>query len=98
MALSSIKGEHFDMDQFIGFNKMLLRAHNNAVSLPKGDKLPVFMTDSTKMQIFLNKALNGENYANNSSLFSQRIGQKIFNSKLTIDQNFNPTEMLRPFF
>ncbi|MBF4695745.1 metallopeptidase TldD-related protein [Fusibacter ferrireducens] len=94
----SYQGRTLDMDKFVSFNKMLLRAQGNAVLLPRGEKLPIFMTDTSKMKIFLNKALNGENYANNSSIFSQKMGQKIFNSKLTIEQNFDPTEMARPFF
>jgi len=83
-------GRSFDKDKFWQFNEELLAAYRKKVSLPEGETLPVFMFDFSELDNFLSRSLNGELYATGSSLFSNKMGEKLFNEKITIQQNRDP--------
>ncbi len=94
----AFEGRKFDPERFWAFNRKYLAAYNNPVDFPKGDKLPVFTLGGPETKRFLMRALNGENYATNSSLFSGKIGERLFHEKLTLEQNRNPKETHQAFF
>lgn len=91
-------GRTFDQEAFWAFNHAYLKAYSNKVELPEGDKLPVFMLEPHELLGFLNRSLNGERYATGSSIFSGKIGEKLFNEKINIGQNFNPILTFAPHF
>jgi len=92
------EGRNFDPKRFWKFNREYLAAYNNPVDFPKGDKIPVFTFQSPEAKRFLMRSLNGENYATNSSLFSGKMGEKLFHEKFTLEQNRNPKESRTAFF
>jgi PmbA protein len=88
----------FDRDKFLNFNRDFLEAYRNKVELPKGEVLPVFTLGADGPLDFIGRSLNGERYAKGSSLFSGKLGQKLFSEKITIELNRNPVTNGRPFF
>ena len=91
-------GRHFDINQFVAFNKKLLNACRHKVALPKKEKLPVFMIQSHQVKGFLMRNLNGEVYANGGSLFDKKVGETLFNKKITLIQNYDSKIVQRSFF
>lgn len=91
-------GRDFDLDKFWEFNSQLLEAYRHKVPLPEGDTLPVFTFGFSELQNFLSRSLNGEIYATGGSIFSNKLGQKLFNEKITIEQNMSPIYRAEPFF
>ena len=91
-------GRTFDRKKFWDFNQSYLDAYHNPVPLPEGDTLPVFTLEPEEMTGFLSRSLNGERYATGSSLFSGKIGEKLFHEKLTLEQDMSPLLRERPFF
>lgn len=91
-------GRSFDKEAFWAFNNDYLKAYSNKVDLPDGEKLPVFMIEPHELLGFMNRSLNGERYATGSSIFSGKIGEKLFNDKITLGQNFNPSKTFAPHF
>lgn len=91
-------GRSFDLDKFWAFNEELLEAYGNEVALPEGEVLPVFSFELSELQNFLSRSLNGEVYATGGSIFSNKIGDKLFNERITIAQDMNPRHNPAPFF
>ncbi len=91
-------GRTFDLDKFWEFNEELLVAYRKEVPLPEGETLPVFMLEFYELENFVSRSLNGELYATGSSLFSNKIGEQLFNEKITIQQNRDPRYSPQPFF
>ena len=91
-------GRTFDLDKFWEFNEELLAAYRKKVSLPEGERLPVFMLEFYELENFLSRSLNGELYATGSSIFSNKIGEQLFNEKITIQQNRDPKYRPQAFF
>ena len=87
-----------DMEKFFSFNGSLLDAFHHPVALPEGEKLPVFYFEHSELKRFLVRSLNGENYANGSSLFSRKLQEQLFHSKMSISQNRNSSLLAEPFF
>lgn len=88
----------FDPERFWQFNRTFLEAYRNKVELPQGEKLPVFTLGSESLTSFLIRSLNGERYANGSSIFSGKMGRQLFSERITLELNRNPLNNLRPFF
>jgi PmbA protein len=91
-------GRSYDMEHFWAFNKGYLDAYYNIVPLPEGDVLPVFSWGLDELTMFLSRSLNGERYATGSSIFSGKMGQKLFHDKLVLEQNRSPLPHYEPFF
>ncbi len=91
-------GRSFDLDKFWEFNTGYLEAYRNQVPLPEGKTLPVFTLGFAELEYFLSRSLNGEIYATGGSLFSNKIGEKLFNEKITLKQDMNPVYRAQPFF
>ena len=80
-------GRNLDLDRFLSFTNKLLIAERNKVELPDEEKVPVFFLSPDALGMFLIRQLNGELYGNKASFFNNKIGQKLFNEKLTLVQN-----------
>ncbi len=91
-------GRQFDPDKFWAFNRSYLEAYRNPVALPEGEVLPVFALMPDNLTGFLNKSLNGERFATGSSIFSGKLGEQLFNEKVTLEQNRNPLHEPGAFF
>ncbi len=91
-------GRTFDKQKFWDFNKGYLDAYDKKAELPTGEKLPVFVMDAFELNGFLNKSLNGERYANGSSVLSGKLGEQLFNEKITFGQNYDSKMTFEPFF
>ncbi len=91
-------GRDFDVDGFLDHADRFLTAHLEKASLPEGKKVPVFFLMNDSLLGFLNRALNGEAYATGSSLLSGKLDAKIFNERITIEQNRDPEIAFTPFF
>lgn len=88
----------FDPERFWNFNRSFLAAYRNKVDLPEGEVLPVFMWDTEVLLSFLGRNLHGERFAKGGSLFSGRLGEKLFHEKITIELNRDSLSTARPFF
>lgn len=91
-------GRRYNHEKFIESARMLLNAYRNKLDMPIEDELPVLIVDDSIFHRKLSQELNGEKYGSGSSLLSEKIGQKIFNEKITILQDFDPEKAYRPFF
>jgi len=91
-------GRNFNKKEFISFNDSFLKANKNKLNyVPKKNMLVVF--DSPTMPLKkLRSELNGEKYGAGSSLFSGKIGQKLFSDQVSIIQDKNPRYGYSPFF
>ncbi len=92
------QGRTFDRDAFWKQNHEILNAYRTKVSLPEGDKLPVFMLDFDVMTGLLGRSLNGENYATGSSLFKGKLGETLFDSRVNVYQWGDSKAIFEPFF
>jgi PmbA protein len=92
------QGRTFDRDAFWRQNHEILNAYRTKVSLPEGDKLPVFMLDFDVMTYLLGRSLNGENYATGSSLFKGKLGETLFDSRVNVYQWGDSKAHFEPFF
>jgi PmbA protein len=92
------QGRTFDRDAFWKQNHEILNAYRTKVSLPEGDKLPVFMLDFEALTGILARSLNGENYATGSSLFKGKLGEPLFDSRVNLYQWGDSKETFEPFF
>ena len=91
------QGRRFDLDKFWAFNHSLLEAYRTKVELPQGATLPVFFLEDP-LFAFLTKSLNGERYATGSSIFSGKLGERLFNERVSLEQNRNPLTYMASFF
>ncbi|PAT01131.1 hypothetical protein CI105_08350 [Candidatus Izimaplasma bacterium ZiA1] len=97
-TFSRWRGRNFDTTRYLSTTKMQLDAERNIVELPKENKVPVFFVESDIITDFLNSHLSGDNYGNETSLFTKKIGTKIFNDKVSIVQNNNSKYSYSCFF
>lgn len=91
-------GRELNLDKFWEANQPLLKAYSTPAALPTTDKMPVIFMESDVFSGFLNRCLNGESYGTGSSLFSGKLNQKLFSSRLNVDQYANPQRTFAPFF
>ncbi len=92
------QGRTFDRDAFWRQNHEILNAYRTKVSLPEGDKLPVFMLDFEVLTSILARSLNGENYATGSSLFKGKLGETLFDSRVNLYQWGDSKATFEPYF
>ncbi len=91
-------GRNFEIDKFLSFIKKQLQAERILVDLPSEEKVPVFFLSADSLGNFLVKQLNGETYGKKASFFDNKIGEQLFNKKLTILQNKDPKTSYSVFF
>lgn len=89
----------YDRNLLLKESEIILNAFNNKVNLPKNKRYPVvFSTYNVPTKKLIND-LNGNVFGTGSSLFSNKIGQKIFGKNFTFYQSLNPDDIINmPFF
>lgn len=89
----------YDRNLFLKESSLFLNAFNNKVDLPKDKKYPVVYFASSLPVGKLISDLEGNIFGTGSSLFANKIGQKLFNENFTFYQSLNPEDVInRPFF
>lgn len=74
--------DHFDPDKILEEGRSVLRAHSNPIPMPK-ENLPVMMMSDSFVGP-LAVQLNGKSLQKGASLFSGKVGQKLFSEKFTL--------------
>lgn len=92
------QGRNLDLERFLSFTKKQLQAERNKVEMLKGERIPVFFLSPDSLGGFLIRQLNGETYGNKASLFDNKLGEKLFNEKITLTQNNDPKKSFSNFF
>lgn len=92
------QGRNIDIDRYLATASKQLQAERTKVAMPKAERVPVFFVSPDSLGGFLNQQLNGEIYGNKSSLFEGKIGETLFNEKLSIVQNNNSKTSFSSFF
>lgn len=93
----SYTGTDYDRAAFLAYGAEMLAAHLREVPLPAEGRLPVFFeeNDSQIRNIFF-RELAGMTFGSGSSLFSGKLGQRLFNEGFTLYNS--PSQAYRPFF
>lgn len=93
----SYTGTEYDRAAFQAYGSEMLAAHLREVPLPAEGRLPVFFeeNDSQIRNIFF-RELAGMTFGSGSSLFSGKVGQRLFNEGFTLYNS--PSQAFRPFF
>lgn len=92
------QGRKMDIDKFWESTHPLLKAYSTDIEMPDLEKMPVLFLGLDTFADFLNRCLNGESYATGSSIFSGKIGEKLFNENINITQCRDSKETLSSFF
>jgi PmbA protein len=93
----SYQGRRFEADKFWAFNHSLLEAYRTEARLPAKETLPVFFLEGP-LFAFLARSLHGERYATGSSIFSGKMGEKLFNERVALELNRDPHTYMGAFF
>jgi PmbA protein len=96
-AVTLYRGRTFDMEAYLDFQRKYLNALSKQESLPTG-RVPVFFIDESVLFGFLQRALNGEQYTKESSVFSGKLGEKLFDERVTLYQSRRSEQLFQPFF
>lgn len=93
------EARRYDRGLFLKESNMILNAYKNKVDLVNSGTYPViFIADMMPMEKFISD-LNGKIFASGSSLFSNKMGEKVFNEDFTFYHSLNPDDVLNtPFF
>lgn len=96
------QGRTYSREDFLDMSSQILKAYRNKVELPfEGkQKVGVYMdyTNDLFLKIF-STDLNGINFKTGGSIFSEKIGEKLFNENFTLMQSRNPKDVyLEPYF
>lgn len=93
----SYTGTDYDRAAFLAYGAELLAAHLNEVPLPAGGRLPVFFEENDgQIRNIFYRELSGMTFGSGSSLFSGKVGQRLFNEGFTLYNS--PSQAFRPFF
>lgn len=93
----AFKGRNFDLKRYKNFLLEVLEAYSTPVDMPEEEELPVIIDESILYRKLMME-MNGERIGSKSSLLTDKIGEKAFNEKLTIIQDYNPMSAYQPFF
>lgn len=89
----------YDRNLLLKESEIVLNGFNNKVDLPKNKRYPVLFATYDAPTFKLINDLNGNVFGTGSSLFSDKIGQKIFGENFTFYQSLNPDDVMnKPFF
>ena len=90
---------YYDRKKILEQMNTLLNAYTNPAELPKGDKLPVIFFKNSFPIGKLITDLRGDIFATGGSIFSGRLGKKLFSEDLTLFQTLDPETVINvPFF
>ena len=92
-------GRNFDYNRFINFNRKYLDAYQKKVKLPKVKKMPVvFIEEKSMFRSFFSKNLNGEIYGTDGSIYSGKMGEKLFSERVNMFYSQDPEKTGDLFF
>lgn len=93
------RGRRYNQIQIINAVNDICNAYKNKVELPKEGILPVVFSadDTSPLGKFLTD-LEGNKFGSNSSLFSGKLGQRLFSENFTLYQTNNPKDLPVSFF
>jgi PmbA protein len=93
------KGRKYNRHQVLAIVNEICSAYKNKVDLPYEGRLPViFSTEDSLPLIKFLTDLDGNKFGSGSSLFSNKIGRKIFSKNFTLYQSNNPEDQPGAFF
>lgn len=94
------EGRKYNRKRFYDEADMILEAYKNKVELPHKKSYPmVFNSSSNGILLKFIMDLNGKLFGTGSSLFSNKIGQRVFNEDFSFYQSLNPKDVYNiPFF
>ncbi|MDM7992420.1 MAG: metallopeptidase TldD-related protein [Candidatus Fermentibacter sp.] len=75
-----------------------LEAWHNPVDLPPGGRLPVIFQEASLIYGKLSEELSGHRYGTGASLFSGRMGERLFDERFSLSQSRIPSADDCPFF
>ncbi|SFB30741.1 metallopeptidase TldD-related protein [Clostridium frigidicarnis] len=88
----------YDRNLLLQESEIILNTFNNKVNLPKNKKYPVVFAHYIPVNKLIND-LSGKAFGTGSSLFSNKIDEKIFSENFTFHQSLNPQDVINmPFF
>lgn len=92
-------GRFYDRSEVLRLFDEYCQAYLNPVDLPKDPILPVvFLTSETRPLSKIVQNLNGLHYGSGSSIFSGKIGEKLFSEHFSLDHLLDPEQRIGPFF
>lgn len=88
----------FDFDRWLAEARQVLSAHRNLLDMPEG-KEQLFLTSVTGGDGLaglgvLYRALNGQMYQSGASLFQGKLGEKLFDERVTISGDYTGEQSL----
>jgi PmbA protein len=92
-------GTTYDRDRFLATTNMICDAFRNRVDIDDGEYPVVFLSTDYLYRIMLARSLNGLLFGTGTSLFSGKIGEKLFSDKVTLYQSRSEADHIyTPFF
>lgn len=92
-------GRKYDRKLLLEEANMILNAYKNKVNLPRNGKYPVIFASSGIPVGKLVSDLSGHLFASGGSLFSDKLGKKVFNENFNFYQSLDPEDVFNtPFF
>ena len=94
----------FDREGWLAQARQVLTAHRTLLPMPEGERFLILdsaMGDALQNFSILDKALSGREYLAGTSLFQGRLGQPLFDPRVTLSYDVAGTEWLArddPFF
>ena len=89
----------YNKKDFITIADSILNAYRNTVDITEGNYPVVFLSIADSPLKKFMTDLNGRDFGTGSSLFSGKLGQKVFSENLTLFNSMNPDDTcLMPFF
>lgn len=92
------EGRNIDLPRFIKNVKQQLVAERNKVEMPKEEKLPVIFLNYGPVGGFIGRHLHGEIFGNKASFFDGKLGEKLFNERITLSMSRDPLTTYTRFF
>jgi PmbA protein len=93
------RGRKYDRKLLLEEANMILNAYKNKVDLPKSGKYPIVFASSEIPVQKLISDLSGDLFAAGGSLFSDKLGKKVFNENFNFYQSLDPEDVFNtPFF
>jgi len=95
----SYLGRKYDRSALLKHLNAVCGAYKNPVDLPAGNRFPVIFSTADEMPVMkFAQDLNGLRFGTKSSIFSDKIGQKLFSDKFDFYFSLDPAENMTAFF
>ena len=98
-AFVGFGGWRYDRGEFLRLANQVCDAYQNPVEIDEGTHPVLFLADDDAYLSKLIESLHGLLYATGGSLFSGKLGQQLFDERVTVVQTRNPADDVPgPFF